>query len=67
MDSPLAIFLFQYLVLGSIFFVGLLYAIRQGDVGVAPGRKRRNLIMLVGGLVLYMTIHGFFQFVAVEF
>jgi hypothetical protein len=67
MDSPLAIYLFEYLVLGSIFLIGLIYAVRQGDVGLARGRRRANLVMLVGGFALYMAIHGFFQFVAVDF
>lgn len=66
-SSPLGIFLFQYLVLGLIFLIGLIYTIRQGDVGLARGEKRRNLVMLVGGLALYAAIHGFFQFVAVDF
>lgn len=67
MDSPLGIFLYQYIVLGAIFVVGLLYTVAQGDVGLTRGRRRRNLVMLVGGLAVYMAIHGFFQFVAVDF
>ena len=66
MDSPLAMFLFQYLVLGAIFLVGLIYTIRQGDAGLRRGTPRRNLVMLVGGYMLYMAVHGFFQFVAVD-
>jgi hypothetical protein len=67
MDSPLAIFLFEYLVLGAIFFVGLGYAIRQGDAGLRRGAPRRNLVMLLGGYLFYMAVHGFFQFIAVDF
>jgi hypothetical protein len=67
MDSPLGIFLFEYLVLGIIFVVGLIYAIRQGDVGLRRGRPRKNLVMLLSGYVLYMAVHGFFQFIAVDF
>lgn len=67
MNAPLAMFLFQYLVLGAIFLVGLIYAIRQGDAGLRRGRPRRNLVMLVGGYFVYMAVHGFFQFVAVDF
>jgi len=43
------------------------YAIRQGDVGWRAGEPRRNLLMLVSGCVVYLAIHGFFQFVAVDF
>jgi hypothetical protein len=67
MDSPLAIYLFEYLVLGAIFFVGLGYTIRQGDAGLKRGAPRRNLFMLVGGFLVYMAVHGFFQFIAVDF
>jgi hypothetical protein len=66
LSTPLGIFIFQYLVLGLIFLIGLIYTIRQGDVGWARGEKRRNLVMLVGGFALYAAIHGFFQFVAVD-
>jgi len=66
-SSPLGIFMFQYLVLGVIFILGLVYVIRQGDAGLTRGRRRRNLVMLVGGLALYLAVHGFFQFIAVDF
>ena len=67
MDSPLSIYLFQYLGLGVIFAAGVAYAVRQGDVGWQRGRRRRNLVMLLGGMAVYMVVHGFFQFVAVDF
>lgn len=66
-STPLGIYLFEYLVLGAIFFIGLIYTIRQDDAGLARGRRRRNLLMLLGGFVVYMAVHGFFQFVAVDF
>ncbi|MFH1131916.1 MAG: hypothetical protein V1754_11315 [Pseudomonadota bacterium] len=67
MDTPLNIFLFQYLGMGIIFVVGIVFGVRQGDIGLAKGRRRRNLIMLLGGLIVYLLLHGFFQFVAVRF
>jgi len=66
MDTPLGMFIFLYLGMGAIFVVGLVYAVRQGDVGLARGRRRRNLVMLVGGLAVYLALHGFFQFVAAD-
>jgi hypothetical protein len=45
----------------------LAYTIRQGDAGLRKGAPRRNLFMLVGGYLLYMAVHGFFQFIAVDF
>ena len=66
MDSPLALFLFLYLGMGAIFVVGLIYAYRQGDVGWKGRRQRGNLLILVGGLAVYMVLHALFQFVLVE-
>ena len=66
LKSPLAIFLFQYLGLGLIFVIGLWYAFKQKDVGFSHARGRRNLAVLVGGMVIYLVVHGFFQFVAVR-
>lgn len=59
-------FIFFYVGLGVIFVVGLIYAVRQGDVGLARGRRRRNLLLLLGGMAIYLALHGFFQFVAVD-
>jgi hypothetical protein len=67
LKSPLAIFLFQYLGLGLIFVIGLWYAFKQGDLSFSHARGRRNFVVLVGGMVIYLVVHGFFQFVAVRF
>lgn len=64
MGEALLCYLYLYLVMGAIFFVGLIYAYRQGDVGLKSRRTRRNAAVLVGGFVLYAVGHGFFQFVA---
>ena len=66
MREDLLCFLYLYLVLGAIFFVGLIYVWRQGDVGLKSKRTRRNLGILVGGYFLYAAIHGFFQFISVR-
>ena len=66
MDSSLGIFAFQYLGLGLVFVIGMLCAVRQGDVGLKDRPRRRNLVVMVGGLVFYLALHGFFQFVAVK-
>ncbi len=64
MSETLLCYLYQYLGLGVVFWIGVGYAWRQGDVGLQDPRRRRNLAMIVGGFVLYAGIHGFFQFVA---
>ena len=50
-------FWYQYGVGGLIFLVGLIFTIRQGEVGISAGRKRRNLIMLLGGFFAYFGLH----------
>jgi len=63
LGEPLFCFLYEYVVLGVVFFVGLGYCYRQGDVGLGRGRPRRNLAILLGGYLFYMAVHGTFQFV----
>lgn len=62
LGEPLFCFLYEYVVLGVIFFAGLAYGVRQGDVGFSTRGKRRNLIILLGGYFLYMAVHALFQF-----
>jgi hypothetical protein len=60
--DAIAAYLIQYLGLGMVFFFGLWVAFRQGDIGLKTARQRLWLGVLVGGYVLYASIHGFFQF-----
>ena len=46
---------------GLVFLVGLVYAARQGYVGLR-GAGLRNLLILLGGLAFYMGLHGYLQF-----
>ena len=55
---------YQYLVGGAIFLIGLLFAWRQGDVGLKDTRSIKNTLLLVGGFALFALIHAFFQFIA---
>lgn len=50
-------FWYQYLVGGLIFFTGLWFCWRQGEVGLGGGKKRRNLIMLLGGFLFMFGLH----------
>ncbi|MCP4251024.1 MAG: sodium/solute symporter [bacterium] len=54
-------FLYQYTVGGIVFVIGLIYAARQGYVGWS-GPGRRNLCLLVGGLIVFAGVQGYLQF-----
>jgi hypothetical protein len=64
MDELLLCYLYLYVGFGAVFFIGVGYAWRQGDVGWGTPRRRHNLYTLVGGFLLYAVTHAFFQFVA---
>ena len=50
-------------VLGSIFVIGCVLAGLQGDLNLRQGRGRRNLLMLISGLVFTFLLLGTVQFV----
>jgi len=50
-------FWYNYAVGGLIFFIGLVFTIRQGVVGLRDRQARRNLILLVGGFVFFFGLH----------
>ncbi|MHC4611096.1 MAG: hypothetical protein ACYS7M_12200 [Planctomycetota bacterium] len=60
--DPLA---YQYTIGGLVFAVGLIYAARQGYVGLS-GPGLRNLLILVGGLVFYIALQGYLQYAHME-
>ena len=64
MSEALLCYLYLYLVMGALFFLGMAYLYKQGDVGFSSPQAKRNTAMLLGGYVLYAALHGFFQFVA---
>ena len=54
-------FLYQYVIGGVVFAVGLGYAWRQGYVGVR-GRALVNLVILVGGFAAFAVVQGYLQY-----
>ncbi len=54
-------YLYQYAVGGVVFFVGLIYAWRQGYVG-ASGPGLRNLLLCFGGLFAFAAVQGYLQY-----
>lgn len=59
-----AALLMQYLGLGAVFVLGLVFAWREGFVGLGTPRQRGWLLLMLGGYGLYAGIHAFFQLVA---
>ena len=56
---------YQYVVGGVVFVVGLIYAARQGYVSLS-GRGLRNLLLLVGGLLFYVALQGYLQYAPMQ-
>ena len=54
-------YLYQYSIGGLVFFVGMLYAFRQGYLGTS-GPGLRNGLVLVGGLALLAGLQGWLQY-----
>ena len=53
--------LYQYGLGGLVFSVGLYFAARQGYLGFS-GSGARNLVILLGGLLLLAAVQGFLQY-----
>ncbi|MEE2830614.1 MAG: sodium:solute symporter family protein, partial [Myxococcota bacterium] len=54
-------FVYQYLVGGFVFAIGLSYAWRQGRVGLR-GTALRNRAMALGGLAFFAALQGYLQY-----
>ena len=54
-------FIYQYVVGGFVFAIGLSYAWRQGLVGLR-GAGLRNLAIALGGLAFFATLQGYLQY-----
>ncbi len=58
-------FVYQYALGGVVFVVGLLYAARQGYVGLS-GRPLLNLLVLLGGFFFFAGLQGWLQYGSME-
>ncbi|MCP4591263.1 MAG: sodium/solute symporter, partial [bacterium] len=54
-------FIYQYVIGGIIFVIGLIYAAKQGYVGLHGGGLR-NLLIMFGGLLFFMALQGYLQY-----
>ena len=53
--------LYQYGLGGLVFLIGLYFAARQGYLGMS-GSGLRNLVILLGGLLLLAAVQGYLQY-----
>ena len=56
---------YQYSVGGVIFLIGCVYAHRQGYLGLT-GARLRNLLIMVGGLLFFLSLQAFLQYAPME-
>lgn len=54
-------YIYQYIVGGLVFALGLYYGAKQGYVGFS-GSGRRNLILVLGGLFCFAAVQGWLQY-----
>ncbi len=57
--------MYQYSIGGLVFTGGLVLAWKQGHVGMS-GRAARNLVVLLGGLVVFAGLQGYLQYGPME-
>ena len=57
-------YVYVYSIGGLIFIFGMILAFRSGAMNTATGRGRLILAILIGGMLFFMGLHFFFQFVA---
>jgi hypothetical protein len=62
--SELIPIIYQYGIGGIVFVLGLVLATKSGTLDLKTRRGKRWFAMLVGGFVLYLCVHIFFQFIA---
>ena len=55
---------YQYGIGGIVFVLGLVLATRAGTLDLKTRRGKRWFAALIGGFVLYLCVHIFFQFIA---
>lgn len=58
-------FLYQYSVGGGVFFLGAIFAWKQGYFGVS-GSGLRNLVVALGGLAIFAGVQGFLQYAPMQ-
>ncbi len=67
MDERLVTFLYQYGVGGLVFFGSLLLLWRRGMLGGHSSERRRWVVLLVAGLLVYALAQGALQLFGPEY
>jgi len=57
-------YLYQYGFMWIFFIVGIIIAVKSGQLRFNTKQGRRYLVLLFGGLIGYMMLQGFLQFIA---
>ena len=54
-------YIYQYVVGGAVFKIGLDLAWKAGEVGLDSPRKRRRLAVFIGGFLFFAVVQGILQ------
>ena len=57
-------YLYQYIVGGAVFGLGVVLAWRTGEIGLDSPRNRRRLAVLLSGLAFFAALQGVLQWSA---
>ena len=57
-------YVYQYLVGGAVFGLGIVLAWRSGEVGLDTQRNRRRLGVLLAGFAFFAVVQGVLQWSA---
>jgi hypothetical protein len=57
-NAAMLSYLYQYAIGGLVFAAGIAIAWRTGQVGLASGRPRRRLAVLIAGLAFFALLQG---------
>ena len=57
-------YVYQYSIMLILFVVGIVIAVRSGQLRLDTKRGKRYLLILTGGFIGYMVLQGFMQFIA---
>ena len=57
-------YVYQYGFMWTLFIIGIVLAVKSGQLRLNTKQGKRYLFLLVGGLIGYMALQGFLQFIA---
>ena len=57
-------YIYQYGVMWVFFIIGIAIAMKNGQLRLNTRQGKRYFIILIGGLIGYMVLQGFLQFIA---